>query len=81
MSDLGGLQRFLSKCEELSCGKVSRNSLELQRTDLRLMRRSYKEADFCLSSEACLKKDGLLGQEITFVFLKVLKWRSNDKQL
>lgn len=38
---LGGLKSYLLKCKELLCGKVSRHSLELQRTNLGLMGRSY----------------------------------------
>lgn len=48
-SDLGELKSYLLKCEELSCEKVSRNSLGPQRTNLGLMGRSYEEEDFSLA--------------------------------
>lgn len=47
-SDLGGLKSYLIKCEELSCGKVSRNYLRLQKSNLGLIGRSYEE-DFGLA--------------------------------
>lgn len=47
--DLGWLWIFLLECEQSSCWKVSRNSLEFQWKDLRLMVRSYEEVYFCLS--------------------------------
>lgn len=48
-TDLGGLKSCFPKYEEFSCGKVSRHSLEFQRTDLGQMGRSYEEVDFGLA--------------------------------